>query len=141
MWLWYLVGFVYLLLAIVEWRFATKIEKVNVPDLPPLKLYPLGNHSEEDLEEQYKNATDSAVGEYNKGLVGLEPHMEYLKRLSDNRLVEMQRLNFNNAVNRIESVAHKFDRAVDANRKTLKLAAISFVGAAVISFVQGLGWI
>jgi len=140
-WFWYPVALAYLLLAIVEWRFATKIEKVNAQDLPPVKLYPYGDYSEEDLEELHKKATNYAVEQYNKGLVGLDAHMEYLMRLNKNHFDDMRRLNFNNVVKRIVLVAEKFDKAVDANRKTLKLAAISFVFVAVISVLQGLGTI
>jgi hypothetical protein len=116
---WVAVGIVYALLAIAEWYFVSRIETIN---LPTIKKYSAGTQEEFDkFLKQLRGTGNPAQDAYTHQVI----------------IDWAQWLNFNNAVDGIETVAKNFNTAAKANRKILYLAAVSFVVAAVISFAQG----
>jgi hypothetical protein len=85
------------------------------------------------LQEQEKRCTDGHISpiELNKTQNDFD---SFAKALGD----ESAHLNLNDVFTKIETVAARFDKAANANRKILYFAAITFFAAAVISFAQGL---
>ena len=140
-WLWFPVSLAYAFFAIVQWYFASHIEFVNLSE--PFERYPVYTNSREMLQESL--AKQHQVQEnLRKRLANREISQIQFKDAYDSSMLicyglvdTRERLNLNIAFTGIENVAKRFDTTAKANQKILRLAAISFGFAAVVSFVQG----
>jgi hypothetical protein len=137
-WVWFVVGIAYMAIAIAEWYFASRIETINLSE--PLEREPVFTNSMEKLTKQRNDAVNrlpELEKRFNEGFI--LPNELHAAQMSAVGLIRAaEQLNLNNAFTSIENVAEKFDKAANANRVILRIAAASFVVAAIVSFAQGL---
>jgi hypothetical protein len=138
-WIWFAVSIAYVTLAIPEWYFASRIETINLSR--PLEREPVFTDSIEKVLKLRNDAVQRFTEQqkrFDDGLIN-RSQLEASGMIAMGLIDSAEKLLLNNAFASIEKVAQKFDKAANANRVILRLAAASFFIAAVISVLQGLG--
>jgi hypothetical protein len=134
---WFVVGFAYVAFAVAEWYFASRIETIDLSQ--PLEREPVFSDSIEKLKKMRNDAVNGLPElekRFNDGLI-LPNELRAAVMTAVGLIKSAEQLNLNNAFTSIENVAQKFDKAAKANKKILRIAAISFLLAAGVSFFQG----
>jgi hypothetical protein len=134
-WIWFGVSVVYVALGIFNYLSARRLHDANIPSAKRNAIaYPDGERErlrELDIQVMAKVASQpdaqSRINDLKWGhfFLNLDGVLE----------------NLNNSFDYFDRFVAEFNDATKINRRVLKLAAASFIVAAVISFAQGLGYI
>jgi hypothetical protein len=120
---WFLTSIAYVAIGVFNY---SKAKSLSTMDIPTLEKYLVPPPEEPDLSEPPLHVEG-----------GQKPETTW-----DNFLFDVERYadvlrNLNNAFDSIKTVASEFNKSTKLNRGVLRVAAISFFLAAIISFVQG----
>jgi hypothetical protein len=135
MWIWFVVGAVYVIIAIFTFRSAKRLRRI---DTSLLRRYSI-RYSDEVIEQ---------LNEQNLQELDEQDLQAFMEKHSTLKMGEplgwedfqiMLQL-FKDMLNSLENFSDEFNKATEVNRGVLYAAAVSFVVAA-ISFAQGLSLI
>jgi hypothetical protein len=136
---WFVTGVVYVLFCVFNVIFARRMELI---DVPAITKYDTDYFSDEEIEKA-KLEHNSLLMEkqqlVNEGKITNEDWGYWKEFCSTPYGIEAQKkekLNLNKAFKSIEKVAKEYNGATKINRGVLRVAAISFFLAAIISFIQ-----